>query len=125
MDQEPAAYTPNHIPFGTRVFYLLVGLALLAYGSYGLWIDDIFLPAKRGPGTHMHGPAAVAMAAAMALAAVNMLSVIVDHFDQRNNETNYRLFGKVTHRLALCLLVLAFLLHVYREFAHLFGMSGP
>ncbi len=56
MDQEPAAYTPNHIPFGTRVFYLLVGLALLAYGSYGLWIDDIFLPAKRGPGTHMHGP---------------------------------------------------------------------
>ena len=94
---EPAGpdYTPNHVPLGLRLFYLALSLGLLAYGTFGLWTDDLFIPAKRGPGTHLHGLAAWLMFAAMACAALNMLSVIVDHFDTRNNETNYRRFARL------------------------------
>lgn len=89
-------YTPNHIPAGTRVLYIVVSVALIAYGIFGLWIDDIFIPGKRGTGVHLHGLAAWLMFAAMVLASLNLLSVVVDHFDQRNNETDYRRFARVT-----------------------------
>ena len=67
METEAPAvsYTPNHIPVWTRVFYGLASPGLILYGAFGLWIDDLYIPGKRGPGTHLHGPAAWLMAAAM------------------------------------------------------------
>lgn len=98
MESENSAvpYTPNHIPHSTRLFYGFASAGLIAYGAFGLWIDDLYIPGKRGPGTHLHGPAAWLMAAAMLMGAINMASVIVDHLDQRNNETDYRRFAKYT-----------------------------
>jgi hypothetical protein len=87
-------------------------VALLIYGGIGLWIDDIYIPGKRNGGAHLHGPAAWAMAAAFAMGALNLLSVVADHFDRRNNETNYRLFGKLTAWVAFGLFGLALVLYV-------------
>ena len=38
----------------------LIGLAVLlvTYGAYGLFVNDLYLPGKRSPGTHYHGVAA-------------------------------------------------------------------
>ena len=74
---KPRPYTPGHPnlladgltppaapPVKPRVSFLAglgaVLLALLAtgYGAYGVIIDDLYLPSKRGPGTHYHGVAA-------------------------------------------------------------------
>ena len=88
--------TPNHIPVWTRVFYGFASAGLIAYGAFGLWIDDLYIPGKRGPGTHLHGPAAWLMAAAMLMGSINMASVVVDHLDERNNETDYRRFASIT-----------------------------
>lgn len=88
-------YTPNHIPLGERWLHGTLSVALIAYGAWGLWIDDLYLPGKRGPGMHFHGFAAAVMALAMACAAVNLASVVVDHYDRRNNETNYKAFARL------------------------------
>ncbi len=64
-------FTPNHIPPRERWFYGLLSAALLLYSAYGVIVDDLYIP------------------------VLGMTSVIVDHFDNRNNETNYRLFAKV------------------------------
>ena len=72
METEATAvpYTPNHIPVWTRVFYGLASAGLILYGAFGLWIDDLYIPGKRGPGTHLHGPAAWLMAAAMLMGSL-------------------------------------------------------
>lgn len=89
-------YTPNHIPVGQRWLYGVVSAVAIAYGSYGIWVDDIYIPGKRSSGIHFHGLAAWLVYAGMLCLSANFLSVIVDHFDRRNNERNYRLFARVT-----------------------------
>lgn len=113
-DQQTSAHTPNHIPIRTRFFYILYSAALLLYAGYGLWTDDIYIPGKRSEGMHLHGPAAWSMAGAFAMGALNLIAVVIDHFDTRNNETNYRLIGKVTAWLGYGLLGLTLVLYVSR-----------
>jgi MFS family permease len=83
-------YSPNRIDLSTRVFHVLSSLGLLAYGAFGLWIDDLYVPGKRGKGIHFHGIAAVTMFFAMLSACVVLCSVVVDHYDRRDNESAYR-----------------------------------
>lgn len=92
-NSQKESYTSNHIPPLDRWLYGLLSAGLLLYGAYGVFVDDLHIPVKRGPGLHLHGLAAWLTFAAMICAALGMTSVIVDHFDTRNNETNYRLFA--------------------------------
>lgn len=47
---------------------------------------------------------------ALLFAAVTLLSVIIDHYDKRNNETNYKKFAKITSRIGWTLFILASIL---------------
>ncbi len=42
-----------------------------------------------------------------------MSSVVVDHYDERDNELNYKLFARWTFILGWVLLVLAFVVHIF------------
>lgn len=87
---DPATWTePNRIPVGTRLFNVIGSAVLLGYGAYGLYVDDIFVPGHRGSGVHLSGTAAWLMYAAFLCAAANMLAVVADHYDRRNNELRY------------------------------------
>src|SRR4051812_48569937 len=88
-------YSPNRIPASTRAWNAVLSIVLIVYGAYGLYVDDLFIPSKRG-GLYFHQEAAWVMYAAMICAALNLLSIVVDHYDERDNENNYRLFAKVT-----------------------------
>ncbi len=105
----PPAASPNHIPEGERWWNGFLSFLLLSYGTYGLSVDDIYLPGRRGPGMHFHGVAAWLVYGAMVTAAANLISVIVDHYDKRNNETNYRLFARATQVFGVVLFSLAVL----------------
>lgn len=85
-----AAYQPNHIPAKSRWLHAIFALGILAYGAWGLWVDDLYVPGRRGPGIHLHGYAAWLMFGAMASASTLMAMVVVDHYDQRNNERDYK-----------------------------------
>ena len=88
-------YTPNHIPAKSRWLHSIFALGILAYGAWGVWVDDLFLPGRRGPGIHLHGTPAWVMFGAMACASLMMLLVVVDHYDRRNNEHNYKAIASV------------------------------
>lgn len=87
------SYTPNHIPAKERISNTLFSLALLAYGSYGVWVNDLYVPGKRSKGIHLHDTPAWVMYGAIVCSCLVMLSVVVDHYDKRNNETNYKRFA--------------------------------
>lgn len=55
-------------------------LALLAYGAYGVWFDDLVLPTKRSP-IHLGGLSAWLMAAALLCVATHLVSVLAGGAD--------------------------------------------
>jgi hypothetical protein len=100
-------YISNHIPASVRGLNIVLSSVLLAYGTWGICTDDLYIPGKRSPGTHFHGIPAWMLFSAMMCAALNLLSVVADHYDIRNNERNYRLFARVTQILGWVFFVAA------------------
>lgn len=103
---------PNRIPLGERVINILLSLFLLGYGSYGLSIDDLHIPGKRTEGLHLHGLAATSMFVAMCFAIANLLAVVIDHYDTRDNEVSYRNFAIANKYAAISFFAGALVLHI-------------
>jgi hypothetical protein len=103
-------YVPNEIPSGDLLISMIFSPLLLAYGTYGIWIDAIFIPGGRG-GVFFHGFAAWIMYGAFVSAVCAMVSVCLDHYDRRNNELKYQQFGRVTKLIALSLFMLCCCMH--------------
>lgn len=85
-------YVPNTVSRGERLSYIIFGGGLATYSLWGLWIDDVVIPAKRGPGVHFHGAAALFMGFALFMASLSLLIEVIDHYDRRNNEHWYDRF---------------------------------
>jgi hypothetical protein len=89
-------YKPNQVPLWDRVKYTALAVLLLAAGSLGLWKDDIsfrILKARYGGKIyHLHGTPAFMMFAGYLFVSLALLSLVVDHYDKRNNEKSYQLF---------------------------------
>jgi hypothetical protein len=108
----PEGYTPNHIPAEQRFVLIALAVGLLIYGLVGLLIDDLYIPGRRRqPGTHLHGGSAMAMFAAMALGVATAFVVVADHYDQRNNERNYKLLSRTLMTAAVICFGVAMALH--------------
>ncbi|MBD9480563.1 hypothetical protein [Pseudoxanthomonas sp. PXM02] len=98
LDDEPAPpvpkyhadgrYLPNHIPVEDRVVHLVSAVFLFAYGSIGVWLNDLPLPGRRGI-LHLRDFGAWAMYAAIVSACLALLVLIADHYDRRDNEIRY------------------------------------
>ena len=87
------AYTPNEIPLKVRLFNTLAAVFLLVYGGVGVYKNYIYIPSKRN-NAHLHDEPALLMFAAMVCGSLVLLSVVVDHYDKRNNERSYQLFAR-------------------------------
>lgn len=103
-------YTPNHIPAKERIQYIVFSILLAVYGAYGLWVNDLYIPGKHSNGTHLHDVPAWIMYGAFICACLVMLSVVVDHYDERNNEINYKLFAIVFKCLGWVFFVLSLIM---------------
>jgi O-antigen/teichoic acid export membrane protein len=106
-------HNPNHIPSGERTMNIIFSSIMFLYGTFGIIIDDLYIPGKRSPGAHFHGETAWILYGAFLCAIANMMSVVVDHYDQRNNETNYKLFARVTQIAGWTLFVFALVLDIF------------
>ena len=107
-------YRPNHIPAEERLKNIAFSILLFAYGTYGVRVNDLYIPGKRSKGVHLHDVPAWIMYGAIICACLVMLSVVVDHYDKRNNETNYRLFADVFKFLGWVFFGLSLIMAVIR-----------
>ncbi len=115
VDPNMDRYIPNHIPSAERWWNVGLSLLILAWGAYGLFADDLIVPTKRGNGIHLLGTAAVIMFCAMVASVLNLLSVVLDHFDIRNNELMYRRIAFGMQALGWSLFAAAIIFHVLRQ----------
>lgn len=98
-------YTPNEYSTTELLWSLFASIALLTYGLLGATYDDLYIPGKRGNGIHFQGVSAWIMCVSLLCAAVNLILVIVDQFDRRNNErwySNHRRLFKLSGYFFLC-----------------------
>lgn len=112
-DKNNKGHNPNHIPLSEITINIILSTIMFLYGTFGIIIDDFYIPGKRRPGIHFHGEPAWIMYGAFLFAVANMMSVVVDHYDQRNNETNYKLFARVTQIAGWILFALALILDLF------------
>lgn len=111
--KEKVGHNPNHIPTEERTLNIIFSSIMFLYGTFGVIIDDVYIPGKRSPGTHFHGEPAWIIYGAFLCAVANMMSVVIDHYDQRSNENNYKLFARVTQIAGWTLFVLALVLDFF------------
>jgi TRAP-type C4-dicarboxylate transport system permease small subunit len=107
-------YTPNHIPANERVWNVISSIFLFLYGTYGVWVNDLYIPGKRSRGIHLHDVPAWIMYGAIICACVVMLSVVVDHYDKRNNETNYKFLANFFRYTGWCFFALSLIMAIIR-----------
>jgi hypothetical protein len=101
-------FTPNHIKWTTRFYYFIASVSLFSYGAYGVYINDLFLPGRRGgAGTHFHDGAAYVLFGAIICGCLYMISVVIDHYDKRDNEDRYHDFGVIMKYLGIALFIAA------------------
>lgn len=110
---ERSPHTPNAVSRGDRLFSLGLAIALIAYGSIGLITARVDLNGRKLRLGVLEGGPAWLMAAAFLVGAAVLLSVVVDHYDKRNNERHYQAFRWGAKYLGCCLAASALLAHLY------------
>ena len=107
----------NTVPLSDRVFNLVLASLLLAQGFFGFLSGRVDLsPPRQRTAIVFREGAAWLMAAAMIAGAMVLISVVVDHYDRRNNEGSYKAFKWCSIRLGLCLLAASLAAHLYISF---------
>lgn len=114
------SFVPNHIDRATRIINTAYSLALITWGTYGVIMNDLVLPGKRrGRGDvhflHLHDAPLWLMYAAMICGSLTMLSVVVDHYDRRNNEAAYKRFSSRTALAGYLLFFSSLLLFLFQN----------
>ncbi|UMY63758.1 hypothetical protein [Pseudomonas sp. LS.1a] len=109
-----SAYYPNTVPFKVRLRNTTLSVTFLIYGTFGLITNNFVLPARRGVLTLYGYPAWVMYGALLCLVA-NLIAVVIDHYDTRNNEGGYGKFRRVSERTGWVLCVLALTLSIVKH----------
>ncbi len=102
--------SPNNIPLTVRIRNIIISFLFLSYGGWGLINNDLYLPSRRsGAGAHFHDIPLWLIFAAMSCAALSMISVVIDHYDRRNNELMYAHIATIFEWLGWLFFGLAFI----------------
>ncbi len=96
---------PNSIPPGERIFCSLLAFVLVAIGVVGLVQGQLKLaPPKSRIGLVLYDAPLWLLVASLLTGAAVLLSVVIDHYDRRDNERWYQLFKRGAVFLGLLLL---------------------
>lgn len=102
-----APYKPNEVPKKKRIINTALSILFLIYGTYGVITDHLILPAKGGKTLTLYGYPAWIMYLALLCLVANLLAVVIDHYDRRDNEALYRSLSTQTRRLGWMLFTVA------------------
>ncbi len=100
-------YVPNNISLWDRSWTIIFSVIGMVYCVYSLYVGEFYIASKRSA-SRLTGPAATVMSLALFVGVLHMISVIVDHYDRRDNESRYKQFANLTKYVLWVLLGLVF-----------------
>lgn len=106
-------YRPNSVLFEARVLYTVLAAVLISHAAFGILNNEIYIPGKSS-GIYLYGTSLWMMSGSLFLAGLALTSMVVDHYDKRDNEATYARFLKSTSYSAGTLYVMSFVLAVYQ-----------
>lgn len=109
-DEHGTVYEPNFIALTTRYMNIALSVVLIVYGAYGLSVGSIPVSSRSSGTVMLYGWAAWALVAAIVAASANMLSVVVDHYDARNNQHQYVRFARTAAQIGWLFFLVAVVL---------------
>ncbi|MGR6837951.1 hypothetical protein ACU5DF_02705 [Aliivibrio wodanis] len=84
-------YKPNELPKHLRITFISIALLFFLYGVYGVYVNGLYIPGKRSDGVLLKDESALIMLGAFICFGLSLISIVVDHYDKRDNEYNYQL----------------------------------
>jgi hypothetical protein len=111
-----AAFTPNRVSLVDRLGSVLLILVIGAYTLWSLERNDFPVNIAKGAPLHLHGIAAWLMVGAASSVVAVLISVLLDHYDRRDNEAAYRQFVRVGSVLGWSLCGSALVVHFLAGF---------
>ncbi|HYG09640.1 MAG TPA: hypothetical protein VD835_06680 [Pyrinomonadaceae bacterium] len=94
----------NSIPLRLRIGYGLAAAILAVLCLFSIYFGELPLTSHSRPGVSvMSGVALWLMIPAMVMGCLAFLSIILDHYDRRDNEKRYRSFLTWATRIGLAL----------------------
>lgn len=97
-ESELQATIPNKFTLGELCFCILCAAALFGYGLYSFIEGRLVLPARAGAfAVTSYLPTGIFFLGALSWAA-GLIAVVIDHFDERDNEHLYDTFEQWAHR---------------------------
>jgi hypothetical protein len=103
-------YIPNRVSVFTRIRNLILSSLIMVYGIIGLINDDLNVKLSKSRIHHVHGTAAIVAVIGYMFGLCGLISVIIDHYDKRNNEHFYKRILRSASVIAFCLLVISVIL---------------
>jgi hypothetical protein len=91
----------------------LLAAFFLFYGVRGIYLDDLFVPTRRGNGIHFHGLPAWMAAGALFCFAASLISYLVGSLENPPNRPGDRSFNKWMKYLGTGLFFGAFLVVIF------------
>ena len=82
-------FKPNSYSKSKRILNILLIFFLLAYGLYGIYSGELYLPLGRRTEVILFGDSIYIAFSSFILGIIYLLTEIVDHYDKRDNENIY------------------------------------
>ena len=118
---------PTRIPVWSCIFRTLGAIALIGYGIYGLFSDDLVIPTKRSL-IHLHGFTNWVMVCALLCAACATMASVIAYYCRCENTPAYKAVVKWSPRLGYIFCGAAIGLHFagmqYPNPSHFSGFSA-
>ena len=83
------AKCPYRLPIGFRIAFLLLAVFLVAYGVYGVAMNDLYMPGRLGDGAHLQQGASWLQLMALLSFSFVLVADEIANIDRRASERNY------------------------------------
>lgn len=113
IEETKKDYEPNKFSLFQLIWNSLFSFGILSYGTVGLLLDDLYLPGKRTSGRHFHGEPLWILYLSCLSIVVNLLAVVLDHYDERDNEHKYKKLTKITYFMSWVFFILALVIDLF------------
>ena len=105
-------YIPNEVPARVLVGRSIIAILLIAYSGYGIWHGELTIPLKNSS-IVVYETSLWILVSACLCACLELMTLVIAHFDKRDNEMMYYKFASVAQSLSISLFILALIWSVF------------
>ncbi len=106
-------YIPNIVPLKDRIQHLIIALIFIVIGIYGMFNNGLNISGMQVEGMQFEGDTKWIVYVSLITGCLSSLSIVIDHYDKRDNEMKYYAFNKSINYLGTAIVIGIFVRQLY------------